>query len=300
MDKYAIFHIEGGCGKNIVATSVCKSIKAAYPEHKLIVTTAYPEVFIHNPFIYRVYKFGYLPYFYEDYIHNKDSKIFRTEPYHSEDFLYRRKSLAEIWCNILNVPFISEKPDLFITERELIHVVQKYQINHNEPTLLIQSSGGVDSQNSFYSWSRDLPPRFAQELVNSLKDKFSKILHIRKENQPVLENTISVTDGYRNLFSLIAYSSKIIAIDSFVQHAAAAFTKKSTVGWISTSPTVFGYKIHNNILASEQQGEKHFRHKIDSYLESDDWSGIRHYECPYNNLDKIFNKDDFINSIIKS
>ena len=37
MDKYVIFHIDGGCGKNIVATSVVKSIKATYPEHKLIV-----------------------------------------------------------------------------------------------------------------------------------------------------------------------------------------------------------------------------------------------------------------------
>ena len=56
MDKYVIFHIDGGCGKNIVATSVVKSIKAAYPEHKLIVVTAWPEVFVHNPSIYRVYK----------------------------------------------------------------------------------------------------------------------------------------------------------------------------------------------------------------------------------------------------
>ena len=32
MNKYVIFHIDGGCGKNIVATSVVKSIKSAYPD----------------------------------------------------------------------------------------------------------------------------------------------------------------------------------------------------------------------------------------------------------------------------
>ena len=93
VDKYSIFHIDGGCGKSIVATSVVKSIKAAYPEHELIVVTAYPEVFLHNPNVYRVFKFGNIPYFYDDYIKNKESKIFRMEPYHSEDILYKRKFL---------------------------------------------------------------------------------------------------------------------------------------------------------------------------------------------------------------
>ena len=107
MDRYVIFHIDGGCGKNIVATSVVKSIKAADPEHKLVVVTAYPEVFIHNPNIYRVYKFGVISYFYDDYIANKDSIILRTEPYHTADLLYRRKPLAEIWCDLFNIPFWS-------------------------------------------------------------------------------------------------------------------------------------------------------------------------------------------------
>ena len=38
---------------------------------------------------------------------------------------------------------------------------------------------------------------FTQELVNSLKDKFSKILHIRRENQPSIEGTIQITDNFR-------------------------------------------------------------------------------------------------------
>lgn len=293
MDKYVIFHIDGGCGKNIVATSVVKSIKAAYPEHKLVVVTAYPEVFIHNPNIYRVYKFGVLSYFYDDYINNKDSIILRMEPYHSGDLLYRKKSLSEIWCDVFNIPCVDTTPDIYLTERELIFAQNK--LKKEGPSLLIQSSGGTFNQNNTYSWSRDFNPVFVQDIVNELKGNFNKIFHVRLENQPKLENTITITDNFRNLFCYIALSDKILAIDSFVQHTAAAFNKKATVGWISTSPIVFGHQIHDNILAT---GIESFRHRIDSYLEKDDWTGGRFHECPYDNTLNIFDKNQIIKSIL--
>lgn len=294
MDKYVIFHIDGGCGKNIVATSVVKSIKAAYPEHKLVVVTAYPEVFIHNPHVYRVYKFGVLSYFYDDYINGKDSVILRMEPYHSGDLLYRKKSLSEIWCDVFNIPCVDTTPNIYLTERELLFAQNK--IKKEGPILLIQSSGGVSNQNHSYSWSRDLNPDFTQSVINELKGNFNKILHVRTEKQPELKNTISITDNFRNLFCYIVFSDKILTIDSFVQHAAAAFKKKATVGWISTSPIVFGHEIHDNILAN---GVESFRHRIDSYLEKEDWTGSKFYECPYDNTVNIFDKNQIIESILK-
>jgi hypothetical protein len=293
MDKYVIFHIDGGCGKNIAATAVVKSIKNAYPEHKLVVVTAYPEVFIHNPNIFRVYKFGALSYFFDDYINGRDTIVLRLEPYHTEDLLYHRKHLAQIWCDLFKIPCVTIKPEIFLTERELIFVEQKMQ--KTGPVLLVQTSGGAEQQGHPYSWSRDLPPHFAQTVINEVKDNFSKVLHIRRESQPALQNTISVTDNFRNLFCYVALSDKILGIDSFVQHAAAAFNKKATVGWISNSPTVFGYPIHTNIVAS---GFESFRHRIDSYLEKDDWTGGRFHECPYDDITNLFNKDHFINSIL--
>jgi hypothetical protein len=295
MDKYVIYHIDGGCGKNIAATAVVKSIKAAYPEHKLIVVCAWPEVFIHNPNIHRVYKFGNIPYFYDDYIDGKDSIILRSEPYHSGDLLYKKKSLAEIWCDVFNIPSIDTKPEIFLTERELIFTQQKLQ--KDGPILLVQSSGGAEQQGHPYSWSRDLPPHFAQEVVDAVKDKFSKVLHVRRDSQPEIQSTFKITDNFRNLFCYIALSDKILAIDSFAQHAAAAFNKKATVGWISNSPVVFGYSLHDNIVAT---GAESFRHRIDSYLEEDDWTGGRFHECPYDNIANMFDKDQFVESLLGS
>ena len=293
MDKYVIFHIEGGCGKNIAATAVCKSIKAAYPEHKLVVVTGYPEVFLHNPNVYRVYRFGIIPYFYDDFIVNKESKILRMEPYHSEDLLYKRKSLAEIWCDVLKIPCVDVKPKIYLTDREIDFV--QNQVKKDGPMLIIQTSGGAESQGYSYSWSRDLPIEFAQDVVNELKDKYTKIYHVRRDDQPALEGTLQARDNFRVLFSLFSLADNFMCIDSFVQHAAAALQKKATVGWISNSPVVFGHELHDNIIANDADT---FRHRIDSYLESDDWTGGRFHECPYDNDHILFEKDKFLKSIL--
>jgi hypothetical protein len=214
------------------------------------------------------------------------------EPYHSGDLLYRKKSLIEIWCDVLNIPCISLQPEIFLTERELLFVHK--ELKADGPVLLIQPFGGAENQKYPYSWSRDLPPVFAQELVDSLKGNFSKIIQIKRESQPSLKNVTPLTESFRNIFCYTFLADRIIGIDSFLQHTAAALKKKATVGWISNSPVVFGYNTNDNIIAN---GSESFRHMIDSYLESDDWTGGRLHECPYDDLKNIFKKEDFINSI---
>ena len=71
-----IFHIEGGIGKNIAATAVTAAYKKANPKRKIIVVTAWPEIWIKNPDIARFYSIGNTPYFYQDVIKDKDVEIY--------------------------------------------------------------------------------------------------------------------------------------------------------------------------------------------------------------------------------
>jgi ADP-heptose:LPS heptosyltransferase len=64
-----IFQINGGIGKSIAATAVCKAIKKQYPKDELIVLTGYPDVFVKNPNVNRVLS-GHVNYFYQDYPQN--------------------------------------------------------------------------------------------------------------------------------------------------------------------------------------------------------------------------------------
>jgi len=288
-EKYVIFHIEGGAGKSVLATAVCASIKAAYPEHKLVVISPWPEIFLHNPVIYRIYRTGNFAYFYEDFIKNKDSIILRLDPYHSSEFIHQNKSIIEVWCNLYNIPCVNLQPRIFLTQRELIHCTNT--LNKKGPMLLIQSSGGAEDPNNLYSWARDLPPGFTQNLVDKVYQNYDKVLHVRKEKQLTLNNTTTLTDSLRNLFCYVFLADKILAIDSMVQHIAAALDKPAVVGWIANSPVVFGHAIHKNVLPVQ---DKVFRHQVDCYFEEYDWTGHRHYECPYDDIENIFKEQDFL------
>ena len=115
MDKYVIFQIDGGVGKNVVATSVVRSISEKYNDRKIVILTAHTDIWICKPRIYRVFQSGNITYFYEDFIDGKDSVVFMQDPYKQEDYIYNSKHLSEISCDLCNVEFKSSKPELYFT-----------------------------------------------------------------------------------------------------------------------------------------------------------------------------------------
>ena len=82
-EKYVIWHVQGGLGKNVAATALIKDLKNKYPERKLILVCSYPELFLNYNEIHKVYAIGNHPYFYETYIENKDIIIYKHGPHGS-------------------------------------------------------------------------------------------------------------------------------------------------------------------------------------------------------------------------
>ena len=95
------------------------------------------------------------------------------------------------------------------------------------------------------------------------------------------------------LFSLMVASDKRVLIDSSLQHAAAALNKKSIVLWVGTSPKVFGYDIHTNIEAKLPQRANQL---IGSYTFDYQFENNIH-ECPYMNVNNMFNLEEILHSI---
>jgi hypothetical protein len=298
-DKFIIFHIDGGFGKNIAATAVCKAIKNNYPDYKLIVVASYPEAFINLQCIDRVFRTGVTPYFYDDYINNKDVKIFRQEPYFAESHILQNKHLIETWCDIFDIEYSGENPELVFNKRELELAAATFNVDFNRPIFVFQTNGGADSQPHKYSWSRDISNPVAQQVVNNIQDALkdnAQIFHIRRENQLSLAKTIAVSSNNRNLCGLIALSHKRLLIDSFGQHAAAALNKPSVVCWIANTPKVFGYNLHFNFAPTI---DKTFSHRIDSYLEEYEWTGSRAHECPFD-TDNIFDPNQISQLLLQN
>lgn len=293
MSKYAIFNIQGGIGKHIAAIAVAKCIKNNYPDRELIVVCAWPSPFINLDFVDRVYKEGMTPYFYQDYVLGKDSLLFKHEPYFTTDHIHGNKSLIENWCELYGLEYNGEKPELVFNLREK-QLANTLWIS-DKPIMVMQTSGGLYEQDGAYAykWTRDMPIG----TMNAIVEEFSKsynIFQVTRPGAPIGQGVVDVSSPHSvmELATLLLRSERRIFIDSMMQHAAAALDLPSTVAWIGTNPKVFGYDIHDNIVANQIEGFK----LPDSYLFEYSFDGVTH-ECPYKDESEIFNVDTIISSI---
>lgn len=290
-DKYVVWHIEGGLGKNIAATSLIEDVNKRYADRKLIMVVSYPEIFLNNPHIHRVYRVGMTSYFYDDYIKDKDTIVFRHEPYFQSDHITKKKHLIHNWCDLLDVKYTGQIPKFYP------NAVQKNLVGsfmREKPILLIQTNGGGMNTGLNYLWTRDMPFYVANAVAERFKNTHH-IMQITRPNTPLIPGVEHVTQQMSNFeqFSLIAASQKRLFIDSSLQHAAAAMGLPSTVLWIGTSPVNFGYKMHKNIVANQPSGTNKL---IDSYIFDYSFDGLVH-ECPYNDLSEMFNVEEIIKSL---
>lgn len=291
-EKYFIWHIQGGMGKNIAGTSLVKSIKETYPDRKLIMVTSWPEVYLNNMDVDRVYQLGQSPYFYEDYIENKDVIISKHEPYHQTAHITKEKHLIHNWCDLMGLEYKSQIPVIIpnYPQGMLLGLWKR-----NKPIMVIQTSGGpMDGQKYSYSWTRDIPIEIAQQIVKKYQNDYHVIQITRTDGYP-LDGVERMDSKMSNmeLFSLMVASEKRVLIDSSLQHASAALNKKSTVLWVGTSPKVFGYNLHTNIEAKLPQRANQL---IGSYTFDYQFENNIH-ECPYMNVKDIFDINEILRVI---
>ena len=301
-DNYLIFTVNGGAGKNVLATAVVKAIKNNKPKTKIIVITAYKEIWMYNPNVYRIYNFGNTPNFYNDYVKDNDNiEICALEPYSTTDYILKRKSLIEIWCDLVNVRYNNEKPELFFNQREIEFANNQRNLT-DRPIMLIQTNGG-SPQDMKVSWMRDMPLSNAQEVVNHFTNNIKvaqkygqnfRIIQVRRDDQPALMGVEQFKGNLRELMILIKYSEKRLFIDSVCQHIAAALDKPSTVIWVRNSPKVLGYDIHDNIVTKV---EDEIDTTSDSFLEPYDIQG-NVYQCPFKEGTELFETQDLIESLV--
>ena len=285
--KYFIWFINGGLGKNVAATALVKSIQKTHPDRKLVIVCSWPQIFLNNPNVDRVYNLNNIPHFYEDYIEDKDIIICNQEPYNQTGHVTKQKHLLENWCDLLGIEYQNQQPQLFYNYAEL----KSYQpIQSSKPSLILQTSGGPLNDKKVYNWTRDVPIEFAELIVQKYSTEYD-IIQITRPNGYRLEHpSVSIINqemSNLNLFALLQNTNKRILIDSCLQHAAAALNLPSTVLWVGTSPSVFGYDIHKNIVAGLS---KKANQLIDSALFDYEFAN-NEYQCPYMNVNQIFSKE---------
>jgi len=284
-----VLQIQGGSGKCIMATAVCEAIKKQHPEDQLIVISAYPDVFLNNPHVYRAFGYGRFSYFYDEFIEGKEYKIMAHDPYVETAYVQQKEHLIKTWCEMNDVAYNGEQPNIHLSLAEIDFFGGK--ITSDKPILVMQPNGGADP-NMKYAWSRDLPSTVVIQVIEHFRNKYN-IIHIKREDQPTYEHTFPFLDSVRAAATLIHMSTKRLFIDSFGQHLAAAINKPATVCWVSTSPTVFGYDLHSNVLANPGTRKPDLRNSL--YTKYSFAGDI--FENPYNKETEVFDVDKIIKSI---
>jgi hypothetical protein len=288
--KFSVMHIEGGIGKNILATAVVSSIKASDPDRQIIVVSAWPQVWFNNTDVHQIFPMGQVANFYKNYIKDKDTKVYRLEPYHTEDYILNKNHLIKIWCELCGVEWDGTGPKLFFSLLELEYLKIKMLSNVTKPVFLLQTNGGGQGGRP-YSWYRDLPALNALDVVEYYKNDYH-IYHMGYENQQLLPNCHKLTLDTREILAAVNFSQKRLLIDSFPQHASAAFGLKSVVCWIGNDPSILGYNSNINLKPSVEPVLDTYH---SSYLDDFDIGG-NPVQFPYDKL-KLFDSNEIINQL---
>ncbi len=293
--KYCLFHLQGGFGKHIAATAVAKCIKNNYPDRKLIVTGVWNEIYMNLPYVDRVYQHGNTNYYYQTYVEDMDSLLFANEPYFTTDHMNKTLPLVQSWSKMYGLKYDGEMPDV------KFNPLQKKTSNdfwpsraNGKPIMVLQTNGGMFQEQRPYLWARDMPVALAQKLVDHYADDYH-IFQVTRPSCEVLDDVEVIKDPMSNmeLLSILLNSDKRILIDSCMQHGAAALKMPSVVLWNGTSPKVFGWDMHTNILASKPADFK----LPNSVLFDFDFMG-REAEYPYvDEDDEIFDFDKIVEAV---
>ena len=280
-----IFESFGGIGKVVMSTVIVKLLKQKYPNDNLIVVTGHTSIFKNNPYVDHLYFPQSHPAINNLFIQNKKAKILSKEVYLEDAYIQSKEHLLETWAKMYDLEYNGELPELYIDCTEL----SKFEFNEDKPILVLHPNGASLDFND-YNWSRDLPKQNVLDIIDKYKNDYN-IYHVKSKNQLTYPNVIEESGSIRKLICLISKADKIITIDTATQHIAMALRKPSNVFWVTTSPKVFGYSFHNNILANPPE----FYTPSDTYCNYNFVEPIEN--LPYQDPSRIFDANKILNSI---
>jgi len=277
-----------------MATAILKVIRKKHLNAKIHIVCAYPDIFLHNPaadFVHNSNEHGPI---YEKYIKGKEGKckMYYTDPYTHSDYILEQDHLYSIWCNQWGLQYDGETPQIYLTESEIEYFTPFYKTE--KPILVIQPNGGPSNQGFNYSWTRDIPESTVLRVIEEFQDTHT-IVHIKRQDQKTYPNVMQALDGFRSIAVLLNIADKRLLVDSFAQHLAAAYRLPSTVCWVTTHPSIFGYGLHSNIEANPFTLKATFPNNLyQPFGLAQDITS-----CPYSSQKDIFNDDKVIESLRK-
>jgi len=230
------------------------AITAYAKKNPVKVVTSRPLVFWGNPYVLSVHGLDDRR-LYEDVIKGND--YFELEPYTDPRFFNEGKNWLEIASMHLWLKEVYE-PVLFLAEHEKKENVLEW----NNP-IIFQPFGSTMKMNWSDKSYRSFRVEDAQYVANRLNDMWFNVYVARREDQPMLQNTQTLTTPYLRWLVSLCARYPVVWCDSSLHHAAKAFNKKAIVVWAWTDAGRFWYKSHINMRTDAPYEYVPFRLWID-------------------------------------
>lgn len=268
--KKCLINVDGGLGKHVMFTSILKEFKEKKGYDEIYVISSYFDVFKSCSVVTDAFPpmQGTL---YQELVLDSDCDVYWKEPYSNQRFIKKECHLFDAWAEELGFqlskPADEYCPSLDKIESEfpnVLSMVKEKIKDFNDNYILVQFNGGqsplspqVDengNQIPYNDKQEGIKRNYfkGQEIINSLKEKYPEttIIHFALPNEPSYENSVKLQLPYL-AYRLLAKNAKaVITTDSSLQHLSTGVNNNITVIWGETRPEHFGYKVNQNIAAT--------------------------------------------------
>ena len=299
-----IFIVDGGIGKVIASTAVVRRMSEEFPDKRIVVLCGFPDIYLNNPRVFRVFNFSNPINFYEDFV-NQKSVVVKVEPYTDYGYMFGGRHLIDAWCEMIGIKRNGAMPEMFFLEKELARAGSyvKKLCGGAKKFVMVQWTGGIipqektelsymDAQMRMHR--RSIDKSVAQKLVNKLVSRDFVVGSVQHENTPEIkgiERLFFAGSPVRGVIALLKHSRGFIGIDSFLHHGAAALGVPGVVVWGGTSPDKLGYTEHVNL--TRKVCPTPFCHRPDSFVFDASNIGTV-WECPHDEPCLKYDADDII------
>ena len=230
------------------------AITAVATKRPVKVITSRPLAFWGNPFIESVHGLDDRRVF-EDVIKGND--YFELEPYTDPRFFNDGMNWLEVAAKQLWLDKAYD-PLLFLAEHEKLENVLEWK-----NPIIFQPFGSTMKMNWADKSYRSLKVADAQYIANGLNRLWFNVYVARRDDQPMLENTQTLTTPYLRWLVSLCARYPVIWCDSSLHHAVKAFGRKAIVIWSWTDAWRFWYDTNINLRKDDKYEYVPFRLGID-------------------------------------
>jgi ADP-heptose:LPS heptosyltransferase len=253
---YLVIFTDFGMGDCLISTVAFRNLRKKYPDIPIISASVYPDIYLNNPNITKVYRLGEFTDLYEKWV--KPAKY--LEQIHNIK-IYERPwqrlydgPLSKLMCEMVDAPFDEDRLEVFLTQDEK-DFGKDFVSSYLKPVVLIQieSARPPLQGNKKMINEKDMVGDFWEKLVSKINKDYD-VIQVgcdQEKKIPGVKTYLLGKTTVRQTFSILNYCHTFIAIDSFISHAGPAVGKKGIVLFGRSKVKTLGHEINDNIIVRE-------------------------------------------------